>query len=98
LNLAAFSVDTRADLLLFRPMTPPESKHTSPASLAVDAVLVIAFFVFMYTLVAPHVPSNDKRMVLFWGGACSACMTAVFWLCVQMFRVVLRAQREERRK
>jgi hypothetical protein len=29
-------------------MKQPETKLTSPASLAVDAVLVIAFFIFMY--------------------------------------------------
>ena len=79
-------------------MSQPEPKYTSPASLAVDAVLVIAFFLFIYTEVSPHVPSNDKSMVLLWGGLTAACMTGVFWLCIQMFRVVLRAQREAKRK
>lgn len=79
-------------------MEQPETKFTTPASLAVDAVLVVAFFLFIYTIVAPHVPSNDKSMILLWGGLCAACMTGVFWLCIQMFRVVLRAQRAERRK
>jgi hypothetical protein len=74
-------------------MAQPETKLTSPASLVVDAILVVGFFVFIYTIVAPHVPTNDKSMVLLWGGLCAACMTGVFWLCVQMFRVVLRAQR-----
>jgi hypothetical protein len=27
---------------------------------------------------------------------CAACLTGVFWLVVQMFRVVLRAQRNAR--
>ena len=79
-------------------MAQPETKFTSPVSLAVDAVLVIAFFLFIYTIVSPHVPSNDKRMVLLWGALCAACMSGVFWLCIQMFRVVLRAQREARQK
>lgn len=79
-------------------MAQPEQKFTSPASLAVDAVLVIAFFLFIYTLVAPHVPTNDPKMTLLWGGLTAACMSAVFWLCVQMFRVVLRAQRAANRK
>lgn len=77
-------------------MAPPERKLTSPVSLVVDAVLVIVFFVFIYSIVAPHVPTNDKSMVLLWGGLCAACMTAVFWLCVQMFRIVLRVHREDR--
>jgi hypothetical protein len=79
-------------------MVPPEQKHTSPVSLLVDAVLVIGFFLFIYSLVSRHVPSNDKKFILLWGGACAACMTGVFWLCVQMFRVVLRAQIADRRR
>jgi hypothetical protein len=79
-------------------MAQPETKFTTPVSLAVDAALVLAFFLFMYTQVAPHVPSNDTSMILLWGGLCSACMTGVFWLALQMFRVTLRAQRQERRK
>ena len=79
-------------------MAQPEMKLTSPASLLVDAVLVVAFFLFIYTVVAPHVPSNDKSMILLWGGLCAACMSGVFWLCIQMFRVVLKAQRAASRK
>jgi hypothetical protein len=79
-------------------MAQPETKLTSPASLIVDAILVIGFFLFMCWIVAPHVPSNDKSMILLWSGLGSACMTGVFWLCVQMFRVTLRAQRADRRK
>lgn len=79
-------------------MALPEQKHPSPASLAVDAVLVVAFFLFIYKLVAPHVPSNDQKWIVIWGGACAACMTGVFWLCIQMFRVVLRNQRAGSRK
>lgn len=78
-------------------MSLSETKLTSPASLLVDAILVIGFFLFIYAVVAPHVPSNDKSMILLWGGLCSACMTGVFWLCIQMFRVVLKAQRASRR-
>ena len=79
-------------------MAQPETKLTSPVSLVIDAILVIGFFIFIYTIVAPHVPTNEKSMVLLWGGLCAACMTGVFWLCVQMFRVVLRAQIADRRK
>ena len=75
-------------------MQQPETKLVTPASLVVDAVLVIAFFVYMYSVVSTHVPSKDHRMVLFWGAAGSACLTLVFWLTIQMFRVVLRVQRE----
>lgn len=73
-------------------MAQPEPKLTSPVSLVVDAILVIGFFLFIYSLVSPHVPTNDKSMTVLWGALCAACMTGVFWLCIQMFRVVLRAQ------
>jgi hypothetical protein len=79
-------------------MKQPETKLTSPASLAVDAVLVIAFFIFMYGVVSSHVPSKDHRMILIWGGACSVCLTCLFWLALQMLRVVARAQREASRQ
>ena len=74
-------------------MQQQENKLVTPASLAVDAVLVVVFFVFMYSVVSTHVPSKDPRMILLWGGFGSACLTLVFWLALQMLRVVVRAQR-----
>ena len=74
-------------------MSTPLGKLTSPVSLVVDAVLVLAFFVYLYTLVASHVPSRDPFWIMVWAGLCAACMSGVFWLAIQMFRVVLRAQR-----
>ena len=68
-------------------------KLTSPVSLVVDAILVIGFFLFLFSLVKSHVPSNDPKMVLLWGGLTAGCMSGVFWLAIQMFRVVLTAQR-----
>ena len=69
------------------------NKLVTPASLAVDAVLVIVFFAFMYVVASAHVPSKDHRMVMLWGALCSACLSAVFWLAVQMIRAVARHQR-----
>jgi len=74
-------------------MQPPENKLVTPVTLVIDAVLVLAFFVYMYGVVSTHVPSRNPHMVLFWGAACSACLSAVFWLSIQMIRVVLRHQR-----
>jgi uncharacterized membrane-anchored protein len=79
-------------------MSSPLGKLTSPVSLVVDAVLVLGFFFFIYSLVASHVPSNDPKMVLLWGGLTAACMSGVFWLAVQMFRVVLKAQLATKKK
>lgn len=78
-------------------MAQPEQKFTTPGSLLVDAILVIAFFIGMYLWVSPHVPTNDKSMTLLWGGLTASCLSGVFWLCIQMFRVVLRAQLADRR-
>lgn len=68
------------------------NKLTSPVSLVVDAVLVIGFFLYLFSLLKSHVPSNDIKMVFVWAGLTSACMSGVFWLAIQMFRVVLSAQ------
>jgi hypothetical protein len=75
-------------------MQQQDNKLVTPVSLMVDTVLVIAFFIYMYTVVSTHVQSHNHKMILFWGAACSFCMTLVFWLALQMFRVVVKAQRQ----
>ncbi len=70
----------------------PTAKSFTPASLAVDSVLVIAFFAYMYSLLRSHVPSGDEHYIRLWAALGASCMSGVFWLCIQMFRVVLRAQ------
>jgi hypothetical protein len=90
--MLGFPWTSRPFSVSFPRMDQPVEKLTSPASLLVDAVLVIAFFFFLYWLVSGHVPSTDPKMIMLWGALCAACMSAVFWLCIQMFRVVLRAQ------
>ena len=74
-------------------MSQSEQKLVTPKSLLVDAVLVILFFLYMYSVVSTHVPSNDPKMILLWGAITASCLTAVFWLALQMFRVVARAHR-----
>lgn len=74
-------------------MAQPEKKFVTPVSLLVDAVLVIGFFVYMFGVLKPHVPSNDPAMITLWSVLTSACLTGTFWIAIQMFRVVLRAQR-----
>ncbi len=77
-------------------MAEPEQKLTSPTSLIVDAILVVAFFFYMYSVVSTHVPSHDPKMIMLWGGLTASLFAALFWLALQMFRVVLRFQRQER--
>ncbi len=73
-------------------MSQSEEKLTSPVSLIVDLVLVVAFFLYLFSVCKTHVPSNDPKMINLWGALAAACMSGVFWLAVQMFRVVLKAQ------
>jgi presenilin-like A22 family membrane protease len=86
-------MDKGPDLPLLFAMSQSEEKHTSPVSLAVDVVLVVAFFAFIFSVLKSHVPSNDPRMITFWAALATSCLTGVFWMALQMFRVVLKAQR-----
>ena len=74
-------------------MVPLEEKHTTPVSLVVDLVLVIAFFAFIFSVLKSHVPSTNPKMVALWAALGTSCLTGVFWLALQMFRVVFRAHR-----
>jgi hypothetical protein len=79
-------------------MAPPVEKHVTAVSLIVDLILVGAFFIYMFGVLKTHVPSNDPKMIVLWGLITTSCLTGVFWLALQMFRVVLRAQREASKK
>lgn len=74
-------------------MAQPETKYVKPFDFVVDAILVTAFFVFMFFVLRPHVPSNDATNVFIWAGLTSACMSGVFWLACWMFRMVFRHQK-----
>lgn len=78
-------------------MPPTEPKLVTPVSLIVDAVLVGAFFAFLFFTLRSHVPSRDPVMITLWSALAASCLSGVFWLAVQMFRVVLRFQRASRR-
>ncbi len=79
-------------------MDQPEPKPARRASLLLDAILTLIVFVFFTWVLRSHVPSNDPFDIWFWGAFSAACLTAVFWLALQMFRAVLRMQRAERRE
>jgi RsiW-degrading membrane proteinase PrsW (M82 family) len=59
----------------------------------VDLALCLAFFGLAASLIHSHVPSENPKMVVLWTVLAGTCMTTVFWLAIQMFRVVLCAQR-----
>jgi hypothetical protein len=83
-------------------MSPTESSSVpvyrtykvTPLSVALDLLLTAAFGGFMFKLVSPHVMSSDPKTILFFSASTAACMSGVFYIATQMFRVVLRQQRE----
>ena len=75
-------------------MDLPKGKPAGRATLALDAFLTLAVFVFFTWILRSHVPSNDPVFIWLWGAITASCLTALFWLALQMFRVVLRAQLE----
>jgi hypothetical protein len=75
-------------------MPAPEEKPHGRAARALDALLTLAVFVFFTWVLRSHVPSNDSFYIWLWGAINASCLTALFWLALQMFRAVLRAQRD----
>jgi hypothetical protein len=90
-------VDKRRVLNLLFAMAQSEAKLVTPVSLIVDLILVAAFFAYMFTVLRSHVPSNDPKMIALWSAIAASCLSGVFWLALQMFRVVFRAQRAARK-
>lgn len=78
-------------------MATPEKKPFSPINLVLDLVFVAIAFAIFYRLVASHVPSDDPAMIHLWGGLTAGCMSGVFWLALQMVKVVYRFQRDSRK-
>jgi hypothetical protein len=72
---------------------PAEQTHVTPVTIAVDLVLVAIFFYKMFGWVKSHVPSNNPAFVLFFGASTALCVTGVFWMAIQMFRVVLAGEK-----
>ena len=75
-------------------MTDQPPARISLPHLILDAALCLAAFGLFFAVIRLHVPSEDGRQVAFWSGATAACMTGVFWLALQMFKAVVRHQRE----
>ncbi len=79
-------------------MDSPEPKPARRSSAAVDAALTLLVFAFFTWVLRDHVPSNDPVNIWVWGAVTASCLTAVFWLALQMGRAVLNFQRSERKK
>jgi hypothetical protein len=77
-------------------MSSPAKKSFSIVSLAIDLALTAVAFVIFYTLVHTHVPSTDPKMIMLFGGLTAGCMSGVFWLALNMLKVVFKFQRDTR--
>jgi hypothetical protein len=77
-------------------MDQPDRKPARGITLALDAGLTLAVFAFFTWILRSHVPSNDPFYIWLWGAITASCLAALFWLALQMFRAVLRAQLEAR--
>ena len=75
-------------------MDQPDRRPFRGITLALDAGLTLAVFAFFTWILRSHVPSNDPVFIWLCGAITASCLTALFWLALQMFRVVLRAQLE----
>lgn len=72
---------------------PSEQKHVTPVTIGVDLVLVGIFFAFMFGWVKSHVASNDDLFINFFGASTALCVAGVFWMAIQMFRVVVAGEK-----
>ena len=72
----------------------PDEKEVQPLvskkGIVIDLLLSFCFFIFMGAYVLPpHVPSDDSFVVNIVAFMTSFCMTGVFWMAANMFRVTL---------
>ena len=56
-------------------------------------MLLVLFFAYLFSVLKSHVPSTNPKMIVLWAALAASCLTGVFWLALQMFRVVFRAYR-----
>ena len=73
-------------------MDQPDRKPLRGLTLALDAGLTLVVFAFFTWILRSHVPSNDPFHIWLWAAVTASCLAALFWLALQMFRAVLRAQ------
>lgn len=57
--------------------------------LIVDIIITGGFWIFMAMALRPHVPSDDPFWITVWSCITSFCLSLVFFMALQMFRLVL---------
>jgi predicted branched-subunit amino acid permease len=71
-----------------------KSNGFNPAQIAVDFVLCALFFALIFYYVRSHVMSEDSKMVLIFSTYTTVCVTGVFWMSIQMLRVVAAGEKQ----
>lgn len=67
--------------------TDSDQPLVTKKGVSVDLVLSVLFFLFMREVLVPHVPSQDPTSVFIVSSMTAFCMTGVFWIAANMFRV-----------
>lgn len=75
----------------------PSQPLVSKKGVLIDLGLSVLFFLFMREVLVPHVPSQDPTSVLIVSSMTALCMTGVFWIAANMFRVT-RVDYNQRKK
>ena len=89
---------TNPTFFLFpEPMANPEQKLVTRGSLILDAVLLVTFYLLLFNIVRSHVSATTPTWTNIEAAYTASCLTGVFWLALQMFRVVLRFHRESKK-
>jgi len=70
----------------------PDKKLVGPAGIIIDIVLTGVFFVFMCGVIYPHTPDFSERGKQLSAAYTSLCLTGVFWITLQCFRVTFADQ------
>lgn len=71
-----------------------KSNGFKPAQIAVDFVLCALFFSLIFYYVRSHVMTEDSTLVLVFSTYTTICVTGVFWMAIQMLRVVAEGEKQ----
>ena len=74
-----------------------EQPLISKKGIIIDLILTVLFFFYMRDVLIPHVPSEDPTAVNIVASMTSFCMSGVFLMAVNMFRVTLVDYQRTRR-
>lgn len=66
----------------------------TPKTIAFDVALTALVWVLFALWFAPHVPTEDATIALLGGAFTAVPGAGTFWICLQMFKIVLAHQRQ----